>query len=141
MGMGRVWEKNRIGQESTQKRMPIPSCIHVFIFPHILGERRDIFLSSILHVFSFFFLMVHARSIIWISPKRCGPFFIILYSVLLMFVVRLSCLQNHVLFWVVCLLLPSSVLLCNGILYHRVSESLFSLLTLWFAVCAYFSLF
>ena len=34
---------------------------------------------------------------------------IILYSILFMHAVRLSCLQNHVLFWVVRLLLPSSV--------------------------------
>ena len=44
-----------------------------FFSNHVLGSDETFFLSSILHVFSFF-LIVHAQSIIWISLKHCGPF-------------------------------------------------------------------
>ena len=30
--------KMHVSKENTQKRMPIPSCIHVFIFPDVLGS-------------------------------------------------------------------------------------------------------
>ena len=54
IGMERVWENNLNqeeypflknvfllhGKENTKKCMPIPSCIHVFIFHHILGRDK-----------------------------------------------------------------------------------------------------
>ena len=66
--------KIHVSKENTQKRMPIPSCIHVFTSPHVLGRGRTFF---IIHPLCFqFFLIVHAQSIIWspLSSKHGGLF-------------------------------------------------------------------
>ena len=65
--------KSHVSKESTKKCMPIPSCIHVFIFPHILGSGGTFLIIHPSH-FQFFSLIVHAHSIIWLSSKCCGTF-------------------------------------------------------------------
>ena len=131
----------------------------IFIHPRIFLLLPHVAVPSgvfILHFFSFF-LIVHAQSIIWISPKRCGPF--LSFSIPFYLCTLCVCLACRTMFcfglfaccyhpqlhkglgsplfgeWMSSgdhsiyekewLSVVSSVLLCNGLLYHRVSGSLF----------------
>ena len=99
--------KSHVSKGNTQKRMPIPSCIHIFIFPHILGSGGTFF---IIHPSRFQFFphgacLVHHLAL----TKMLWSILIILYSILFMHIVHSSYLKNRVLLWVVRLLLPSSV--------------------------------
>ena len=152
--------------------MPIPSCIQVFIFPHVLGSGGMFLIihpsftwSSqavepswvfILHILSFsigfmpspssgshwnilvhsnhsLFHSVHVRYMFVLLVELC---FVLGWSPVVTILSRtkvqgLLCLLNE---WVVEIIrfyekewssVVSSVLLCNGLLCHRVSGSLF----------------
>ena len=117
------WGKAMCQKETPKNVFPFPSCTHVFIFPHVWEAVGRFDHPSF--TFSVFFprcaCPVHHLAL----TEMLWSILIILYSILCMCAVRSSCLQNHVLFWVVRLLLRSSVLLCNGLLCHIVSGSMF----------------
>ena len=139
--------------------MPISSCIHVFIFPHVL-ESSGMFWSSILHVFNFFssicmpsppfashrnvvvhysdhslFHYVHARCAFILLAEPC---FVLGWSPVVTILSRakvwgILCLLNE---WAVEItrfyekewsFMVSLVLLCNGLLCHRVEWNPFLL--------------
>ena len=122
---------------NTQKHMPFP---HAFMFSSSLmfwgaAIRFDhpSFMFSVF--FPCFACPVHHLSL----TKTLWSILIVLYSILCMHDVRLSCLQKHVLFWVVHRWYPQ----CCCAMVSSVTEwveACFAVLTLWSTMCAYFSL-
>ena len=141
-GWGGCLTLSHFGEKACVKRkhpkMYAHSLMHSrFHLPSRFGER-EMFWSSILHVFSFFprfACQVHHLALI----EMLWSILIILYSIMCMCNVHSSCLQNNVLFWVVhrwypwcCCAMVSSV--------TEWVEAWFVVLTLWSIVCAYFFL-
>ena len=95
-----------VSKENTQKCMPIPSYIHIFIFPRVFWSDETFFIihPSYFQFFPHGACRVHHLAL----TKTLWSFLIILYSILFMRIVHSPYLHNHVLFWVDCLFLPSS---------------------------------
>ena len=127
--------KTHVSKENTQKRMPIPSCIHVFSFSSWCmpspssGSHRNI----VIHCNYSLFHSVHAHCSFTVLAELCfvwGCWPIV--TILSHAKVRgLLYLLNK---WAVEITwfyekewssVVSSVFLCNGLLCHRVSESMF----------------
>ena len=130
-----------VSKENTQKKYAHSLMHSRFHRPSHFGERWEVFVHpSFTFLVSFFFSFVEAQSIIWFSPKNvvvdfdhslfhyvqaCDAFY--------RFCRILFCSGLFTLF------LPSSVLLCNGLLCHRVSGSLFCCVDIVvFYVCIFF---